>query len=120
MTDLKQEDFVKIYEDAIYELNAEILFSIAYTETEKDVYKLNEGIKSITFTKKIDKNERKNVIQKFIDKIFKHNIDVYDEKDTHIKTIQSNNFKEKLEYFKEQFYKKKKENFIKNINNNFP
>lgn len=118
MTELTKEDFVTIYQDAIYELNAEILFSVAYTETKKDVYELK--INSKTLKKEIDKDERKNVIQDFIKKFFKGDIEIKNQEGKVEKKIESSNFNEKLKHFKDILYNKKKEYLIKNIIENFP
>lgn len=113
-----QTDLYKAYIDSIYDLNAEIFFNVAYEETSKGVYKLNENIDKKTLLKdEIKTDDREDVIKKFRN-IYEDEINIEDNTDKSKinKTIDKDDFKEKLKYFNDTFYKNKKEDLIKDIN----
>lgn len=114
MTDLTKSDFANIYQETIYELNAEILFSVAYTETEKNVYTLNEQINDGKFDKKLNDNTKIEVIE-IIKNFFKKN-NIFKDKKGNENNI--SDFNKKLNFFKEEIYDKKKEDIINFINSN--
>jgi len=119
MSDIKT-DLYKAYIEAIYDLNAEIFFNVAYEETSKGVYKLNKEIdkQKTSLTEEIKTyKDREEVIKKFRN-FFENEIKIADDKDITIikKTIKKNDFKEKLEYFNNVFYKNKNDELIEDIN----
>jgi len=102
MTDFTENEFVDIYQDAIYELNAEILFSVSYTETKKDFYTFNKQINNNNkFEINLNDNTKKREVIEIFKKFFKN---------------KEGNFNEKLNFFKEKIYDKKKEEIINFIN----